>query len=185
MENNLEGLEPQNPPEGSTPTVEEVVTLSKKELDDLTHRAEVSSQNFERAKKAEDRVKDLENLNIEVPSGSEEEFVRKSEFDEVKQKLNRQEVIELHPQLKELWSDFEMFRSDPENKGMNMRTAAKSFLVEKGLLEPQRKGLEKPTGGPRIPISTGMTTEEIKNLRETNFKKYEEMLMKGQIKFSS
>ena len=94
-------------------------------------------------------------------------------------------MIESHPQLKELWSDFEEFRSDPDNKGMNMKTSAKAFLVEKGILEPQRKGLEKPTGGPRAPVSTGMTTEDIKNLRETNFKKYEEMLAKGQIKFSS
>ena len=173
---------PQNPPE---PVVPGRIEISPEEYDDLKHKAEVSSQNFERAKKAENRVTELENLNIEVPSDPEEEFVRKSEFDEVKHKLNKAEVIEFHPQLKELWSDFETFRSDPDNKGMNMKTAAKAFLVDKGLLEPQRQGLEKPTGGPRTPVSTGMTSEDVKHLRETNFKKYEEMLMKGQIKFSS
>jgi len=190
MEKNLEGLEPQNPPEGSTPTVEtveEVVTLSKKELDDLTHKAEVSSQNFERAKKAELKLEELESLPIEVSSESGEDeglSSLRAEIADVKSKLQRSEVIESYPKIKELWSDFEEFRSDSDNKGMNMRTAAKAFLVEKGLLEPQRKGLEKPTGGPRTPISTGMSVEDIKHLRETNFKQYEEMLKKGQIKFN-
>ena len=181
MEVVTEVPEPQNPPE---PVVPGKIEISPEEYDDLKHKAEVSSQNFERAKKAENRVTELESLNNEVPSDPEEEFVRKSEFDEVKQKLNKAEVVESHPQLKELWPDFETFRADPENKGMNMKTAAKAFLVEKGILEPQRKGLEKPTGGPRAPIQTGMTSEDVKNLRETNFKKYEEMLKKGQIKFS-
>jgi hypothetical protein len=56
--------------------------------------------------------------------------------------------------------------------------------VEKGLLEPVRKGLEKPTGGDRTPLSSGMSTEEVKSLRETDYKKYREMLKKGLIKFS-
>lgn len=183
MENEPEVLEPQKNPEPS-----ESVSLSQQELEDLRHRAEVSSQNYERAKKAEQRLKELEEarlLEVNVPSDEDDTVGKlKSEISEIKGKLTRSEVIESYPQLKEVWSDFEQFRSDPENKGMNMRTAAKAFLVDKGLLEPSRKGLEKPTGGPRAPLSSGMSSEDAKRLRETNYKKYLEMVKKGQIKVS-
>ena len=141
----------------------------------------------EKRRELESRLQTLEeNLNPSVSSEPEDDEIGtlKAELAEVKSKQQRSEVIESYPALKELWSDFEEFRQDSDNKGMNMRTAGKAFLTEKGLLEPKRVGLEKPTGGPRTPQLTGMTTEDIKNLRETDFKKYSEMLMKGQIKFS-
>ena len=94
----------------------------------------------------------------------------------------RKDLFIAHPILKEKNEEFEKFLADPENKGMPLKTAAKAFLVENGLLDPVRLGLEKPTGGPRTPPSTGMTNEEIKTLRETNFKKYQDMLEKGLIK---
>ena len=87
-----------------------------------------------------------------------------------------------NPLFKEKWDEFEAFREDPENKGMNLRTAAKAFLVEQGVFEAPRKGLEKTTGGPRQPISSGMTSEEITTLRTTNFKRYQQLLKEGKIK---
>lgn len=183
MEENKEVLETQNTPVVETPKVEvEKVELSKAELEDLKHKADVSSQNFERAKKAESEVKELrEQLQVnEVPS--EDESTVHQELSEIKAKLNKSETVELYPVLKELWTDFEEYHDNPDNKGMNMKTAAKAFLVEKGLLEPQRKGLEKPTGGTRAPISVEMKPEDIKILRETNYKKYYEMIKKGQIR---
>ena len=141
----------------------------------------------EKRKELETRIQQLEESNNPSVSSEPEDEIGtlKLELAEVKSKQQRSEVIESYPALKEIWSDFEEFRTESDNKGMNMRTAAKAFLTEKGLLEPKRKGLEKPTGGPRVPQLTGMTAEDVKNLRETNFKKYSEMLMKGQIKISS
>lgn len=104
------------------------------------------------------------------------------DLSEVRGELAKKDVLISHPVLKDKWEEFEEFRSNPENKGMNMRTAAKAFLVENGLFEPERKGLEKTTGGSRAPTASGMTAEQIKNLRTTNFKKYQEMLKNGQIK---
>lgn len=103
-------------------------------------------------------------------------------IDALTQENAKKDVLIAHPVLKEKWEDFEKYRLDPENKGMNLRTAAKSFLVENGLLDAKRPGLEKPTGGDRVPPSTKMSVEEIKTLRETNFKLYQDMLAKGQIK---
>ncbi len=168
---------------------EETVTIPKKDFDDLSHRADVSSQNFERMKKAEG---DRDNLQASLdallanpnPSGDQTEEIRiiRGQLAEVNQKFARTEVLETFPQLKALWTDFETFRNDPENKGMNIKTAAKAFLTEKGILAPKRDGLERPSGGQREPIPQGMTAEDIKHLRETNYKKYADMVRKGLIK---
>lgn len=141
-----------------------------------------------RAEKAEKEAKELlgrlssNSVLLEEGSDDKEAGRIKNELAEIKAKLAKTEVQEAYPVLKEAWKDFEEFRELEENKGMNLRTAAKAFLVEKGMLEPQRKGLEKPTGGTKTPVSSGMSADEIKKLRETNFRKYTDMLMKGQIK---
>ena len=194
MNEEVVGLEPQKTQEGVTPTVtEETVSLSKAEHDELKHKAEVSSQNFERAKKAETEAKELrERLTIEVPSDSEvftdegkhlESKIGSisSEVSELKSELAKERLINSNPIFKERWAEFEEFRTNPDNKGMNLNTAAKSFLVENGLLEPTRKGLEKTTGGLRTPPTAGMTPDEVKRLRETNYKEYVDKLTKGLI----
>ncbi len=188
-------VDPQNPStvdEPKTPVVlqEGEVAIKKEDFEDLTHKAEVSSQNFERLKKSNERIDDLEAEIAVLKSGSGEYKDERvgdlqAEIAEIKAKQQKVEVQEAFPQLKEIWSDFEKFREDPENAGMNMRTAAKAFVAEKDLTPNRRPGLEKPTGGDRAPITTGgMSSEEAKRLRETDYRKYSEMLRKGQIKVS-
>lgn len=141
-----------------------------------------------RAEKAEQEAKELQSrltsnsVLLEEGTDDKESSRIKNELAEIKAKLAKTEVQETYPILKESWKDFEEFRELEENNGMNLRTAAKAFLVEKGMLEPTRKGLEKPTGGTKTPTSSGMSSDEIKHLRETNYRKYTDMLMKGQIK---
>jgi|SRR3990170_7928333 len=188
MENQLEVLETQNNPEVTAPTAEE--DLSVEQMDDLKYKAAISSQNFERAKKAENEVKELraqleELTNNEVPPDDildEGTIKLKAKIFEIEKKLEKNEVLGVYPELKDLWDDFETFRDEPDNAGLHLKTAAKAFLVEKGILEPKRKGLEKPTGGRQVPTSPEMNNEELKKLRETDFRKYREMLKKGQIK---
>lgn len=92
-------------------------------------------------------------------------------------------IFTQYPVLKDKTPEFEQFCE--ENPGMKLETAAKAFLVEKDLFVPAqpRKGLEKATGGGRTPPSTGMTIQEVDELRTTNYRKYSEMVRKGQIKF--
>ena len=98
----------------------------------------------------------------------------------IEEDKNLQAVYAQYPVLKEKSEEFNTFRAEyPRTK---LENVAKLYLAENGLLEPARKGLEKTTGGPRIPPTSGMTAEDVKTLRETNFKKYQEMLSKGQIK---
>jgi hypothetical protein len=185
MDPEKEVLEPQTTPEEETPQVTEV-TISQTELDDLKHKADVSSQNFERAKKAEARAKELESLAEPiVPLDFDDDIsVLRNELAEVKASQAKRDVIDAYPVLKDVWSDFDSFRADPENQGMSITTAAKAFLIEKDLLgENKRKGLEKNVGGgKRAAPSTGTSAEEAKNLRTNNYREYQKRLMRGDIK---
>jgi hypothetical protein len=197
MENKQEEVVPQNPATEETTEVEtEVVveetkteekedTLSTEDLEELKKKADVSSQNFERAKKAEARVKELELLDNDSSSEFEDEDVNKLKNDvtALQSELGQSKLIKKYPQLEETWGDFEKYQQEPENAGMKLETAAKAFLVDKDLLGTRRKGLEKTTGGSKVPQSTGMSLEDIENIRKNDGPKYREMLKKGQIKF--
>lgn len=199
MEKKPEETTPQNPVVEETKTPEKTEepkvevqpevpeSISAEELTDLKKKAGVSSQNFERAKTAEEKVKTLEAQLQEqevLPTVDVEgESELKSEVSDLKQRLNKADLLKRHPDMEEVWDKFEEFRSDPENKGMNMNTAAKAFRVENELDTPRRKGLEEQTGGNRVKISGNnkMSVDDAKKLRTTNYKKYREMLKKGQI----
>ena len=149
----------------------------------------------ERAERAKDRER-LAELEAKLEQTqtsdlSEDDGVLKRQLDELKNKVStlesdrqKSEAIGKYPEMKDAWSDFESFRADPENKGMNFNTALKAFRIEKGLVGEPRQGLEKPTGGPRTPQPSGMPAEEVKSLRENNSRKYRDMLRKGLIKLA-
>ena len=178
--------EPQNP----SP---EIVTLTKEEHEDLKHRADVSSQNFERAKKAEEaraaaeeRVRSLEEALIDAknnPSDPGKIADLERSIEDIKASQAKQEVLERYPILKDHWQELDEYRKLPENRGMNLNTAAKAFLHDKGLLEPKRAGLESPTGGEHVPGDGKMTAEQIADLRMNHPEKYRDMLNKDQIKW--
>lgn len=189
MENELEALEPQKIQ--ATPAVPGS-QLTQEEIDDLKHKAEVSSQNFERAKKAELALKEREkerelelerltNQSTLSEAFSDEGKLLEKEIRQLKEDLHKREVLDANPILKDKWKEFEEFRADPDNKGMNLRTAAKAFLTENGLLEVKRQGLEQKTGGEKTPVRMGMTPEEAEKLRVENFRLYQEKLLKGEI----
>ncbi len=93
----------------------------------------------------------------------------------------KNDVLLSYPQLKDKWTEFEEFYQEPDNKGMNMRTAAKAFLVENGLFTARRKGLEKPTGGDKTPKPAGLTTEEVENIRKNDFRRYKKLIAEGKL----
>lgn len=153
----------------------------------------------ERRRSLEDKVTKLEeNLEEKSSALSEDEVFSdegkvlqgdiktlKSELSDMRSEIAKKDLLIAHPILKDKWNEFNDFRSDSDNKGMNLRTAAKAYLVENGLLDAPRKGLEKSTGGQRVPLTSGMTVDDVRTLRETNFKKYQELLIKGQLNISS
>lgn len=197
MEISPEESTPQNPvggtpaaPAPATPPQEgEMVTISKKEFEDLSHRASVSSQNFERLQKAQEDLAEARRLQgANNGSTPDPELQQKIEtlsvtVNSLQSELDKSKLVAEHPVLKDAWQDFEAFRQLDENKGMSVATAAKAFMVEKGLTDPSRPGLDRPTGGPRTPPATGMMSpDDAKKLRETDYRKYRQMLEAGQIR---
>lgn len=160
--------------------------LTPEEIADLKKKAEVSSQNFERAKKAEEEAKKLkQRLEEEGSSDTDYEDVEqlKTKISEIEGQLQRSKVLDQYPVLKDVWTEFEEYTQSEDNQGMRLETAAKAFITEKELNTPQRKGLEKGTGGDKTPRASGMTQEQLETLRKNDGKKYRDMLKKGQIKF--
>ena len=142
----------------------------------------------DKRKELEDRITLLETSNSSDVFSDEGKALQRK-IDEQDEKIKtilqdnaKKDVLISNPVLKEKWEEFEAYRALPDNQGMNLKTAARAFLLDEGLLEPQRKGLEKTTGGPRVPLTQGMSAEDVKNLRENDPRKWREMLQRGDIK---
>lgn len=147
---------------------EEKARLLEKEIEDLKNSSAFSNE---------------EQYSDEGKALKKEISAFKTEMDEIKANLAKKDVQLSYPGIKEKWEEFEEFRSDPENRGMNMRTAAKAFLAERGYVEP-RKGLESPTGGDKAAPTTGkMTVDEVETLRKTNYREYQRLIMEGKLNF--
>ncbi len=174
------------PPQGGA----ETVTVPKSEWEDTKHKAEVSSQNFERLKKAEeDRDYAQAQLASLTDSSDPADSAKVAELENKISTLTdtvaKGTVLAKYPMLSDMWAELEEFRSNPENKGMRLETAAKAFLTEKGLLSPERKGLERPTGGDAPPQPAGMmTAEEAESLRKNDGRKYHALLRSGQLRIA-
>ena len=146
----------------------------------------------EREKKRElaAKVKELEeqisSSNPDTEIYSDEGKILKNYISTLEDKLSdvlksseKKDVLMDYPQLQDKWTEFEEFRSDPDNKGMSLKTSAKAFLVENGLFTTRRKGLEKPTGGDKTPKPAGLTTEDVENIRKNDARRYKKLLAEG------
>lgn len=142
----------------------------------------------ERARKAEEELAKLTaNPSVDAPISDEGKFLA-SQIDEVKKQLAKEQeekrlqaVLGTHPALKDKNSEFEAYRSDPNNAGMSIETAAKAFLAENDLLQTQkpRKGLEVAGGSGRNVPQQGMSIKEIDELRVNNFREYSKRIRNG------
>ena len=106
----------------------------------------------------------------------------RDELKSIKRNEDRREAEIEFPFLKDKKQEFDTFLEDEENKRLSIRKAAKLFAAEQGLAqEPQRKGLEKPSGGIHQPPEAGLTNEEVAYLMKNNWKQYEKLLKEGKI----
>lgn len=184
-----EVLETHINPEGEAPNAS---ALSEEELAELKRRAEVSSQNYERAKKAEAEKKALQEklstLEAQLdPMGFVPDDATKK-IAELDAKLSRleeerhlQTVFAQYPALADKRQEFDEYRAQyPVEK---LPQVAKLFLSEHDLIEtPQRKGLEKAGGGKRsAPSSGSMTATDVERLRKNNYKEYMKLLRSGKL----
>lgn len=103
-----------------------------------------------------------------------------SKFEKEKEE---QTIYSQYPQLQDKKDEFIEFSNDPDNVGIKKEKLVKLFLLEKGLLDskPQRKGLEKPTGGSKSVHKSGIAQDEIKRLRENQPRRYQQYIQSGKI----
>ena len=193
--------EPQTPPTGTEPTAQSK-TAEKLLAEKEAELAALQQTNTElQAQKEHWRGKyerDITSIIPPTPAPSEEldevfsdegKLLGKKisdlegEVSSLKRDLTLERLQAKYPILKDKAGEFEEFRSDSENKGMNLATAAKAFLVEKGLLEsePLRKGLEKPTGGGQTIPEPTYSVEEVRDMMENDYPRYEKLVKDGKI----
>lgn len=105
----------------------------------------------------------------------------KSEVVSLREEKAKDLLVASHPALKDNMAEFEEFRSG--YPGVDMDKLAKLFLVEKGLTvgEPQRKGLERPSGGAKTAPGQSLSEADVKRIRETEPRKYIKMLRDGKL----
>jgi len=182
------------------PEVEETPEASQDEFaQQLAELEEKNRQMYERTKKAEQQAKEakeeLESLtetNVSTDEVySDEGLALKKQIDSLQETIKSQSeskeldsVYSKHPILKDKEEEFNEFRE--QHPSYKVSDVAKLFLVDKDLLgaSKTRKGLEKPTGGTAPSKPSGMTAEEVKDLRENNFRRYQSMLEKGTLKIA-
>ena len=167
--------------------------LTPEEIADLKAKASISSQNFERAKRAEADKKALEEkvalLESQVSGndfGVDQQVAQQiasltAKLNAIEEQKQLDSVFATYPALADKKVEFDTFRQDYPN--VPLASVAKVFLTDNDMLEaPRRKGLEKAGGGRRVAPSNGkMTAEEAKALRTGNQKVYLQMLREGKI----
>jgi len=169
---------PQKPPEGYVP---------KGALDE---ERELRKKAQQEAREAREEAERLKTAPSEEPDEvfSDEGKALKTEISGINEKLHSLERKEAlreaeaeYPFLKDKKEEFATFLEDDENKRLSIRKAAKLFGVEQGLLEsePQRKGLEKPTGGGQTPPIPSPSAEEIRYWMKNDWKRYQKYLKEG------
>lgn len=187
-------------PESQEPATEEVAQEVTEEVTDVTSQPQVkagdktppnellASLQKERAKR-----KELEELlakqnSPDIEVFSDEGKALKSQIDSLKAQLtafNEEKILSSvqakYPAIADKMEEFNEFRESYPNA--NMDSVAKLFLVENDLLQPKTapKGLERGSTGPRTIPKQGMTSEDVKDLRNKDYKKYMEMLMAGKL----
>ncbi len=112
---------------------------------------------------------------------SDEGKILKDEISQLKESIALKELKDKFPALKDKSSEFDEFRK--EYPSVPLEKVSKLFLAEKDLLDttPERKGLEKQSGGGRTVPQAGMSVDDISKLRQTNFRKYLELTKAGKI----
>lgn len=172
-----EPSEPQKPPKGFVPyqALEEERRLRKE--------AEEKVQSFEKASAPSGEL-DEEMYSDEGKALRSDIKALNAKLSEIGRREARREAEAEFPFLKDKKEEFDAFLEDEEVKGLSIKKAARLFAAEQGLLnpEPQRKGLEKPTGGGQTPPEPTMTADEVRDFMKNDWKKYEKLLREGKIK---
>lgn len=159
---------------------------------EANHLAALQEERKKR-KELSQKVAELEaKLTNQVPGSSEDVYsdegrLLKGEISQLSTELKtlkeEREIARVESQFPQLAGKADELREFATSyPGVALESVAKLYLSEHGLLTAPKKGLEKPTGGSRTPTASGMTAEDVAKLRNTNYKKYTELVMSGKLR---
>lgn len=148
-----------------------------------------TERELRRKEQEEKRALERQLLELQNPDGSysEEGLRLKGEIDSLRQELSRtheekafEGVKTQYPAIADKLDEFNEFRKD--YVGVPLEKIAKLFVVENDLMPiKERKGLERGNTGTKSVPSSKLTPEEVKDLRENNFRKYQKLVREGKI----
>ncbi len=185
----------QQPPEGTNPTVvkEEITPpvagsktdseLLLKSLQEEREKRRLLEEELKLAKEQSSNLSEPEVFSDEGKALEQKISVLNEKIKLIEEEKDFEKLFNQYPLLREKADEFKEYRQ-AEHPKAKLESVAKLYLVEQGLLESPRKGLETPTGGARTPFTSGMTVEDVANLRKNNFKEYQRLIKEGKLKFS-
>ncbi len=145
-------------------------------------------------KDLEKKLKQLESSSSVIPDDqlSDEGRLLKQEIQKAQDKISeleaekqRDQVYSKYPQIADKAGEFEDFRE--EYPTLPLEKVAKLFIAEKNLFDaPKRKGLERPTSGPKTQHDEEFSSDDISRLMKGDEKKFVKLIRQGkfdQMKF--
>ena len=185
-------------PESGEPIVEETIPVEETVVESTEPQVKAGDKTppnalLESLQKERAKRKELEELlakqnSPDIEVFSDEGKVLQSRIKKLEEQLtsaNEEKLLSAvtnkYPALADKMTEFNEFRESYPTA--NIDSVAKLFLVENDLLQPKTppKGLERGSTGPRTIPKQGMTSEDVKDLRTKDYKKYMEMLVAGKL----
>jgi len=143
-------------------------------------------------KELENQLKQIQlnSVSPEIPeeSLSDEGRLLKQQIEEQNKKIaflledqNKERLFNKYPILQDKEDEFNDFKL--QYPGVPTDKVAKLFLSENGLSEtaPKRKGLERPTSGPKNQREEVLTGQDVDRFMKGDEKKLQKMIMSGQL----
>lgn len=166
--------EPQKPPQGYVP---------KQALDEERRKIKLLEDEIARLKELAPSEDDFEYSDEGKVLGKKISSLE-TELQNLRQEKEKERIFSQYPQIKERVDEFNDFLAERSN--LSVEDAADLFRIKKGLIEEkisERKGLERPTGGPKTNVpESGYTSEEARRIRENDPKLYEKLVREGKLK---
>lgn len=166
----------------------------KPEIPEGYVRHEALVEERSKRRELERKIKELEETQssdqLDDEVYSDEAKALKKEVDSLKQELGTfktnselETLRKKYPVIEDKSEEFDEFRGEYHN--VSLDKVARLFALE---YDPnagetlKRKGLEKPTGGSKKPVKSGWSAEDVKRLRENEYRKYMQMIKDGKLK---
>jgi len=135
----------------------------------------------EKTQEVKELKKQIQNLEAVSTPEYEEDSERVTKLEaQVKDLTEGKEVdqvVDSNPALVAKADEFAEFRDS--NPHLSPNEAKAVFLDDQGVSEESPQGLEKPTGGPKEPPTSGFTPEQVEDLRVNHPRRYERMVQDG------